>query len=263
MAHDTELISTLAVALSLAFVAGFLARRVGLPPIVGYLLAGIAVGPFTPGFVADESLAGQLSEIGVILLMFGVGLHFSFRDLLAVRGIAIPGAVGQSSVATALGIALALAWGWGVGAGLVLGLAVSVASTVVLIRALMDLDALESVSGRVAVGWLVVEDLFTVLALVILPALAVPLEAPAAAAAGEEQHLLVTLGVTVAKLVALAVLMEFVGARTRWAAIFTGVLVGVLVALFLNVVSYAAMPALGALLIAASASTIQPAEVLS
>ena len=143
---------------------------------MGYLLAGVAVGPFTPGFVADTELAPQLAEIGVILLMFGVGIHFSVRDLLAVRAVAVPGAVGQIAAATALAVAVALWWGWGLGAGLVLGLAVSVASTVVLLRALMDRNELETVAGRVAVGWLIVEDLFTVLALVLLPALAGLLE---------------------------------------------------------------------------------------
>jgi CPA2 family monovalent cation:H+ antiporter-2 len=136
VAHDTTLIATIVVGLVFAFAFGFLATRLHLPPLVGYLLAGVAVGPFTPGFVADTGLAGQLAEIGVILLMFGVGLHFSIGDLMAVRRIALPGAVAQIATATAIGAGLAYFWGWGLGAGLVLGLALSVASTVVLLRAL-------------------------------------------------------------------------------------------------------------------------------
>src|SRR5688572_737129 len=147
----------MSVALALAFVGGFLATKVRLPAIVGYLLAGVAVGPFTPGFVADLGLAPQLAEIGVILLMFGVGIHFSIRDLLAVRSVAVPGAIGQVAAATALAVALALWWGWSVQAGVVLGLAISVASTVVLLRALMENDLLETVHGKIAVGWLIVE----------------------------------------------------------------------------------------------------------
>jgi monovalent cation:H+ antiporter-2, CPA2 family len=170
--HGSDLIATIALGLTAAFLAGFVARRVGLPTIVGYLLAGVAIGPFTPGFVANQGIATELAEIGVILLMFGVGIHFSFRDLLAVRGVAIPGAVGQIAVATALGVGLAVALGWGVPAGVVLGLAVSVASTVVLLRALMQRNALDTVHGRAAVGWLIVEDIFTVLVLVLLPSFA-------------------------------------------------------------------------------------------
>ena len=159
MLHETALISTMSVALALAFVGGFLAVRVGLPAIVGYLLAGVAVGPFTPGFVADTGLAPQLAEIGVILLMFGVGIHFSLRDLLSVRSVAIPGAVGQIAAATVLAVGLSLWWGWGLQAGIVLGLAISVASTVVLLRVLMDRRMLHTSHGHVAVGWLIVEDL--------------------------------------------------------------------------------------------------------
>ena len=149
--------------------------RLHLSPIVGYLLAGVAVGPFTPGFVADLGLAEQLAEIGVILLMFGVGLHFSLNDLLAVRRIAVPGAIVQIVAATLLGGAVAYLWGWPPGAALVLGLALSVASTVVLLRAMEERDALASPEGHIAVGWLVVEDLVMVIVLVLLPALAVPL----------------------------------------------------------------------------------------
>ncbi|HET9953476.1 MAG TPA: YbaL family putative K(+) efflux transporter [Polyangiaceae bacterium] len=172
MPHETALLATLAAGLGLAFLFGLGAARLKLPPILGYLVAGMAIGPFTPGFVADVGLAGQLSEIGVILLMFGVGLHFSIDDLLAVRRIAVPGAIGQIAVATAIGCVLAHAWGWTWGAGLVFGLCLSVASTVVLLRALEDRGALESADGRIAVGWLIVEDLVTVLALVLLPAVA-------------------------------------------------------------------------------------------
>ena len=172
MPHDTPLIATIAVGLGLAFVLGLVAQRLRLPPIVGYLVAGIVVGPFTPGFVADQALAAELAEIGVILLMFGVGLHFSLKDLLSVRAIAIPGAIGQIAVATLLGMGLAWALGWSVGAGLVFGLALSVASTVVLLRALQERRLVETERGRIAVGWLIVEDLAMVLTLVLLPPLA-------------------------------------------------------------------------------------------
>jgi CPA2 family monovalent cation:H+ antiporter-2 len=172
MPHDTTLITTIAAGLGFAFVFGFLAQRLGLPPLVGYLVAGVVVGPHSPGFSADISLASQLAEVGVILLMFGVGLHFSLGDLLAVRRIAVPGALGQIAVATLLGAAVAHLWGWPWGQGLVFGLALSVASTVVLLRALEQRGILESVEGRIAVGWLIVQDLATVLALVLLPVLA-------------------------------------------------------------------------------------------
>ncbi|MGH7528152.1 MAG: cation:proton antiporter, partial [Gemmatimonadales bacterium] len=162
---DVSLITTIAAGLGLALIMGFLATRLGIPPLVGYLVAGIIIGPATPGFVADVHLASQLAEIGVMLMMFGVGLHFSLQDLLAVRRIAIPGAIVQIAVATALGAATALWWGWGLGAGLVFGIALSVASTVVLLRALEGRGVLNSVNGRIAVGWLVVEDLFVVLVL--------------------------------------------------------------------------------------------------
>jgi CPA2 family monovalent cation:H+ antiporter-2 len=170
--HDTPLISTIVGALVLAFLLGAVANRLKLPPLVGYLIAGIFVGPHTPGFVADESLAKELSEIGVILLMFGVGLHFSLKDLLSVRTIAIPGALVQIAGATGLGLGLALLLGWSVGSGLLFGLALSVASTVVLIKALQDRHMVQSERGRIAVGWLIVEDLAMVLALVLIPALA-------------------------------------------------------------------------------------------
>jgi CPA2 family monovalent cation:H+ antiporter-2 len=169
--HDVPLIATIAVSLAFAFVGGLLAVRLRLPPLVGYLLAGIVVGPFTPGFVADAKLAPQLAEIGVILLMFGVGTHFSIRDLVAVRRVALPGAFAQIVVATALGAGVATLWGWSLGAGIIFGLSLSVASTVVLLRALEDRDMIKSNDGRIAIGWLVVEDLLMVLTLVLLPAL--------------------------------------------------------------------------------------------
>ncbi len=208
MEHGGELIATIALGLSAAFLAGLVARRLRLPSIVGYLVAGVVVGPFTPGVFADQELALELAEIGVILLMFGVGIHFSFRDLLAVRGVAIPGAVVQSAVATALGVGLALMLGWGVVAGVVLGLSLSVASTVVLLRALIQRNALDTIHGRVAVGWLIVEDIFTVLVLVLLPSFAVL--AGESAAGG---NALFSLGEALLKAGALAVLMVVVGTR--------------------------------------------------
>ncbi|MDH4465749.1 MAG: cation:proton antiporter [Acidovorax sp.] len=173
MPHTVSLIETIAAALGLALVFGFVAVRMRLPALVGYLLAGVLLGPFTPGFVADAAMASQLAEIGVMLLMFGVGLHFSWDDLLAVRKIAVPGAIVQMVVATGMGMGVALWWGWEPGGALVFGLALSVASTVVLLRALEALGLLDSHTGKVAVGWLVVEDLAMVLVLVLLPPLAV------------------------------------------------------------------------------------------
>lgn len=205
------LISTIAVSLAYALVGGFIAAKLRLSPIVGYLVAGLAVGPFTPGFVADTALAHELAEIGVILLMFGVGLHFSVGDLLAVRRIAVPGAVAQIAVATALGMALAEYWNWPLGQAIIFGLALAVASTVVLLRALNDLDAVETPEGRIAVGWLIVEDLVMVLVLVLLPALAIPL---GGVASGEEEGtLLMTLAVTFAEVVGFVVVMSVVVAR--------------------------------------------------
>jgi CPA2 family monovalent cation:H+ antiporter-2 len=172
MPHSVELITTIAAALGFALIFGFLAVRIKLPALVGYLLAGVMIGPFTPGVVADASMAAQLAEIGVMLLMFGVGLHFSLADLLSVKKIALPGAVVQILVATAMGTAVALAWGWDLMAGIVFGLALSVASTVVLLKALERRGVLDTPNGRIAVGWLVVEDLVMVLVLVLLPPLA-------------------------------------------------------------------------------------------
>jgi CPA2 family monovalent cation:H+ antiporter-2 len=172
MQAHTPLIATIVAGLGLAFIFGAIANRLRLPPLVGYLLAGVVIGPFTPGFVADQSLAKQLAEIGVILLLFGVGLHFSVTDLLTVRNTAVPGAVGQIVFVAALGFALAQLLGMSVGAGLVFGLALSVASTVVVLRALQERRLISSQRGRIAVGWLVVQDLVMVLALVLLPPLA-------------------------------------------------------------------------------------------
>ncbi|HIV66796.1 MAG TPA: cation:proton antiporter, partial [Candidatus Mailhella excrementigallinarum] len=171
MTHDLNLVFTLAGGLSAALVLGFITQKLRLSPLVGYLLAGIAVGPHSPGFVADASTASQYAEIGIILLMFGVGLHFHLKDLLAVQAVALPGAIVQIAVSTLLGAAMALPFGWNWQAGAVFGMAVSVASTVVLTRVLTDNRALHTPTGHVALGWLVVEDLFTILALVLLPAL--------------------------------------------------------------------------------------------
>jgi CPA2 family monovalent cation:H+ antiporter-2 len=227
MAHDFSLLTTIAAGFGLAFVLGLLAARLRLPPIVGYLLAGIVAGPFTPGFVADAEIAPQLAEIGVILLMFGVGLHFSIGDLLAVRRIAVPGAIGQATLATLLGAGVAHLWGWSWGSGLVFGLSLSVASTVVLLRALEDQGILDSVDGQIAVGWLIVEDLVTVLALVLLPALAQvlggeaalptspgdPLELDPTHTAAPGAPIFVTLGITLLKIVVFGALMLVAGRR--------------------------------------------------
>lgn len=172
MAHEPVLIATIAIGLTLAFVLGMACRRLGLPAIIGYLLAGVVIGPHTAGYVADPDIATELAEIGVILLMFGVGIHFSMRDLLAVGPVAIPGALVQSLVATLVGAGLGVLMGWGLVGGVVLGLSISVASTVVLLRALIERGELDSVQGRVAVGWLIAEDLLTVLILVLLPSIA-------------------------------------------------------------------------------------------
>lgn len=219
MPHDITLISTVAIGFALAFVFGFIANKLSLPPLVGYLVAGIAVGPFTPGFVADAKLAGQLAEIGVMLLMFGVGLHFSVADLLAVRRIAIPGAVGQIVIATLIGAVMMMAWGWSFGSGLVLGLSLSVASTVVLLKALEERNAVSTVNGRIAIGWLVVEDLAMVLALVLLPALAIPLGGHAAGGHGDGHgdassgNLFVTLAITLIKVGAFVAIALFLGPK--------------------------------------------------
>jgi len=211
MPHEISLITTVAAGLGLALIIGFAATRLGLPPLVGYLVAGIIIGPGTPGFVADIELASQLAEIGVMLMMFGVGLHFSIQDLLAVRRIAIPGALVQIGVATVLGAATALWWGWSAGAALVFGLSLSVASTVVLLRALEARGVLSSLNGRIAVGWLVVEDLVVVLILVLLPALAEVLGGKAGDPS--ESSLWGTLALTLGKVAAFIAIMLVVGRR--------------------------------------------------
>jgi CPA2 family monovalent cation:H+ antiporter-2 len=216
--HDIALISTMAISLVYALVGGYIASRLRLPPLVGYLIAGIVVGPFTPGFVADRKLAPQLAEIGVILLMFGVGLHFSIRDLLAVRKIAVPGALVQIALSVALTCGLTHFWGWPFGPSLVLGLALSVASTVVLLRALESQGILDSPSGRIAVGWLIVEDLVTVLILVLLPALATalggdPSHADHPVPGNDTLQIYQALGIVLAKFFGFVLLMLIVGAR--------------------------------------------------
>lgn len=205
MPHATPLIATIVGGIVLAFIFAALAQRLRLPPLIGYLVAGVLIGPFTPGYVADQNLADQLAELGVILLMFGVGLHFSLRELMAVRNVAIPGAIVQIGVAVALGLGVALVLGWGLGAGLVFGLALSVASTVVLLKAMQDQRLLETERGKIAVGWLIVEDLAMVLALVLLPAIA----AGGSSVSGIGSALLVTFG----KVGAFIAFMLIVGRR--------------------------------------------------
>jgi CPA2 family monovalent cation:H+ antiporter-2 len=207
--HQTPLIATIAAGLALAFILGLVANRLRIQPIVGYLLAGVAVGPFTPGFTADISLAGELAEIGVILLMFGVGLHFSLKDLMSVAHIAVPGAIGQIAVATAMGAGLAWLLGWPLAAGLVFGLSLSVASTVVLVRALQDRHILDTDRGRIAVGWLIVEDLAMVVALVLVPAAATLLADDTMPAS----RMLFLLLVTLAKVTVFVALMLMIGRR--------------------------------------------------
>jgi monovalent cation:H+ antiporter-2, CPA2 family len=218
MLHETPLIATIVAGIVLAFVFGTIANRLRLPPLVGYLLAGVLVGPHTPGFVADQALAPELAEMGVILLMFGVGLHFSLKDLLSVRAIAVPGAIIQIVIATAMGAGLAWGMGWPLGSDLVFGLALSVASTVVLLRALEERRLVQTEQGRISVGWLIVEDLAMVLALVLLPVLANVL-GTSDAAAGDPLTARLGLGIwgalglTLVKLVAFIVFMLIVGRR--------------------------------------------------
>jgi len=206
MAHSAPLVTTIAGAFAAAWLLGLLARRLGLAPIVGYLLAGVAIGPYTPGFVGDAGLAGQLAEIGVVLLLFGVGIHFHPRDLLAVKGVAVPGALLQSAAATLLGLAVGHAFGWSTGAGLVFGLSLAVASTVVLLRVLEDGGLLDTVPGHVAVGWLIVEDLMTVVVLVLIPVLA-------GLGAGTSGGWALPLGLALGKLAVLVALVLVAGSR--------------------------------------------------
>jgi CPA2 family monovalent cation:H+ antiporter-2 len=210
MTHSFTLITTIAAGFGLALILGFIAVRLKLPALIGYLLAGVVIGPATPGYVADLEIAGQLAEIGVMLLMFGVGLHFSFEDLLSVRRIALPGAIVQIAVATALGAGLAALWGWTLSSGIVFGFALSVASTVVLLRALESRGELEAVNGRIAVGWLVVEDLVTVLVLVLMPPLAAVITTPGSM---DTSEILRTLARTVGEIGVFVVLMLVVGRR--------------------------------------------------
>jgi CPA2 family monovalent cation:H+ antiporter-2 len=222
MVHSSGLVTTIVGALALAFVLGTLAHRLRISPLVGYLLAGVLVGPFTPGFVANQGLADELAEIGVVLLMFGVGLHFSLKDLLAVKAIAVPGALLQMSFGMLLGLGLARTLGWSLASGLVFGLALSVASTVVTLRALQDRRLIETERGRIAVGWLVVEDFAMVLALVLLPAFASLLGLSVEAGAGDQlagvneadlTGILLTLAITLGKIAAFVALMLLVGRR--------------------------------------------------
>ena len=211
MGHAVPLITTLAAAFGLALIFGFIAARLKLPALVGYLVAGIMIGPATPGFVADIKIASQLAEVGVMLLMFGVGLHLSFADLLSVRKIALPGAIVQMVVVRALGAWIATHWGWPLMSAIVFGLSLSVASTVVLFKALERKNLLESVNGRIAIGWLVVQDLAMVLRLVLLPALADLVEQT-----GERTSsatLWLTLGTTLVEVAVFVVLMLVVGRR--------------------------------------------------
>src|SRR6187455_2096470 len=212
MPHDVTLIATFAVGFVLAFLFGTIANRLRLPPLVGYLLAGVVIGVFAPDLVANSVIAGQLAEIGVILLMFGVGLHFSVADLLAVRRIAVTGAIAQIAIATAVGTVMSMMWGWSLGGGIVLGLCLSVASTVVLLKALEERNTLQTTNGRIAVGWLIVEDLAMVLVLVLLPALAGVLGGTVPSCGHESDHgLAVSLLITILKVCAFAAIVLTLG----------------------------------------------------
>ncbi|MBB2167293.1 Kef family K(+) transporter [Gluconacetobacter aggeris] len=218
MPHASPLITILVIGLTLAFLLGMVATRLGISVLVGYLLAGVMVGPFTPGFVADQGLAPQLADVGVILLMFGVGLHFSVKDLLAVRAVALPGSIAQVALSTGAGMGLGLLMGWGVPTALIFGLSLGVASTVVLMRALEEQRLMETERGRLAIGWLVIQDVITVLALVMLPAL-MPLMKNGATHAPALLDLAWTLGLTLGKVAAFVGLMLLVGRRVIPAAL--------------------------------------------
>ncbi len=262
--HDYPLITMLAAGFTAAWVLGLITQRFGLSPIVGYLLAGVAIGPHTPGFVGDVSLAPQLAELGVILLMFGVGLHFHAKDLLAVKGIAIPGAIVQSLVATVAGAVIFKAMGWTLTSGLVAGMAMAVASTVVLMRVLMDARQLNSSAGHAAVGWLIVEDLITVVLLVMIPALAggaiASDDGHGAAAAGGGKPLLISLGIALFKLCVMVVVVLVLGgkvvpwvlvqvARLRSRELFTLTVLVLSIAVAAGTAAFfGASPALGAFL---------------
>ncbi len=212
MPHDVDIIILLAVGFGLALIFGYIAARLRLPPLIGYLIAGVIISPNTPGIVGDIHLANQLAELGVMFLMFGVGMHFSLNDLMQVRRIALPGAILQIAVATLLGIGVSMLWGWEFGSALVFGLSLSCASTVVLLKALADRGLLESVNGKIAVGWLLVEDLVMVLALVLLPATAVLLGGQALAGAADE-NIWTTLGITLLKVAGFIAFMLIIGKR--------------------------------------------------
>ena len=213
MGHSTPLVTLIVAAFGVAFVLGTLANRLRVSPLIGYLLAGVLIGPFTPGFIGSTELATQLAEIGVILLMFGVGLHFSVSDLISVRAVAVPGALLQIVTTTVIGIGLALLLGWPVGTGAVFGLALSIASTVVLLRGLQERRLMDTDAGRIAVGWLVIQDLLTVVALVLLPPLAGLVRGTAMAAAMNPAALALTIAVTLVKVAAFIALMLIVGRR--------------------------------------------------
>ena len=249
--HEIPFITTIALALSAALLLGLIARRLGLSPIVGYLIAGVLIGPYTPGVVGDAKIAAELAEIGVILLMFGVGLHFSLKDLLAVRSLAIPGALAQSTAATIACMGLAVAIGWSWQSGLILGIAVSVASTVVMLRALLDHGIVETAEGHIAIGWLVVQDIVTVVVLVLVPAVAV---------ADGTSNIGHTAAIAVGKLVLLIAIMMLGGARfvpwlllrvarLRSAELFTlAVLVMAICVATVSYLAFGASMALGAFL---------------
>ena len=212
MPHDVDLIILLAVGFGLALLFGYIAARLRLPPLIGYLVAGILISPNTPGVVGDIALANQLAELGVMFLMFGVGMHFSLNDLMQVKRIALPGAILQIAVATLLGIGVSMMWGWSFGSALIFGLSLSCASTVVLLKALGDRGLLESVNGKIAVGWLLVEDLVMVLALVLLPATAMLLGGQAIEGSNDE-NIWLTLGITLVKVIGFIAFMLIVGKR--------------------------------------------------
>ena len=213
MPHDVDLIILLAAGFGLALIFGYVAARLRLPPLIGYLIAGIIISPNTPGIVGDIHLANQLAELGVMFLMFGVGMHFSLNDLMQVRRIALPGAILQIAVATLLGMGVSIIWGWSFGSALVFGLSLSCASTVVLLKALGDRGLLDSVNGKIAVGWLLVEDLVMVLALVLLPATAVLLGGQPLADAASDESIWLTLGITLLKVVGFIAFMLIIGKR--------------------------------------------------
>ena len=213
MPHDVDLIILLAVGFGMALIFGYIAARLRLPPLIGYLVAGIIISPNTPGIVADIHLANQLAELGVMFLMFGVGMHFSLNDLLLVRRIALPGAILQIAVATLLGAAVSMFWGWSFGSALIFGLSLSCASTVVLLKALSDRGLLDSVNGKIAVGWLLVEDLVMVLALVLLPATAMLLGGHALPGTDTSQSIWLTIGITLLKVTGFIAFMLIIGKR--------------------------------------------------